>query len=68
VGHLTGPRPSLPIVWDEDKGVWLPPGFVHDPGDPSRAFNQTSGGNAVWDDEAQRWIDTKTGNPLTYEQ
>lgn len=68
VGLLDGPRPSLRIVWDEEKGVWLPPGFVHDPGDPSRAFNQISGRDAVWDEDGHRWIDAKSGEPISYEQ
>lgn len=61
-------RPGLPIVWDPDKGVWGPPGFVSDPGDPNRAFNQTTGKNAVWDDKAHQWIDAQTGKPIGYEQ
>lgn len=66
--ELDGLRPGLPLAWDREHGVWTPPGYVPDPDDPSRAFNQTSGGNAVWDDEAQRWIDAKTGSSLSYEQ
>lgn len=38
-------------------------GFEMDP-DGERAFNPETGQNAAWDDEKQRWIDTKTGKPL----
>jgi hypothetical protein len=66
--ELDSLRPSLPLAWDEAHHVWTPPGYVPDPTDPERAFNQTTGGNAVWDDKAGRWIDAKTGNFLSYEQ
>jgi hypothetical protein len=61
-------RPSLPLAWNEAHGTWTPPGYAPNAGDPDRAFNQTTGGNAVWDDKAGRWIDTKTGQSLSYEQ
>lgn len=63
-----GIRPGLPLAWDDKHGVWTPPGFVPDASDPDRSFNQTTGQNAVWDEKAGKWIDTKTGKPLTYEQ
>lgn len=66
--QLDSARPSLYLAWDGEHGVWTPPGYVPDPDDPSRAFNQTTGGNAVWDDDARRWIDAKTGSPVSYEQ
>lgn len=61
-------RPGLPISWDGERGVWRPPGFVTSPDDSSRLFNQLSGQNAVWDEDGRRWIDSKTGEPISYEQ
>lgn len=68
IAVLDSARPSLPLAWDAKHGVWTPPGFVPDAGDPDRSFNQTTGQNAFWDDKAKSWIDTKTGKALTYEQ
>lgn len=68
VAKLDGPRPGLPISWDDEHGTWRPPGFVPASGDPDRLFNQTTGQNAVWDDKAGGYIDTQTGKAIGYEQ
>jgi len=61
-------RPGLPLAWDEAHGTWTPPGYVPNVGDPDRAFNQTTGDNAVWDEKTGQWIDAKTGESLSYDQ
>ena len=48
--------------------MWTPPGFVPNAEDPEHAFNQTSGQNAFWDDQTKQWTDSKTGQPLDFEQ
>ena len=59
-------RPGYPLGWDEGHDTWMPPGFTHDPADPDRIFNQTTGQNGVWGDS--HWIDAQTGAQLGYEQ
>lgn len=61
-------RPGHPITWDDAHGAWRPPGFTPDAGDSDRIFNSTTGQNGVWDDKSGKWIDTKTGQPISYEQ
>jgi hypothetical protein len=63
-----GPRPGLPLSWNDAHNGWNPPGFNPDPTDPNRIFNKLSGQNGVWDDKANQWIDSQTGRPLSYEQ
>jgi hypothetical protein len=41
-----------------------PAGFRRPFDDHTRAFNATTGQNAVWDDETLEWIDVKTGKVL----
>lgn len=65
MGFPTGGH-GPPITWDPAHGVWRPPGFNPDPSDPSRLFNSTTGQNAVWDDKAGAFIDTKTGAIIGY--
>lgn len=61
-------RPGPPLQWSTTHQAWTPPGFTTDPGDPDRIFNQATGGNGVWDDKSGKWIDAKTGQPISYEQ
>ena len=64
-----GGGPGRGIVWDSATGSWRPPGFTDvDPSDPGRITNPTTGGEAYWDKDAGRWIDTKTGKAVSYEQ
>src|SRR5207302_312179 len=67
MAYPTG-RPGLPITWDDERGVWRPPGFTPDPDHSDRLFNSHTGQNAVWDEKSQRWVDAKTGEPVSYEQ
>ena len=61
-------RPGRAITWDDEHGTWRPPGFSSDPSDHDRVFNQATGQNGVWDGDKQAWIDTATGQPISYEQ
>ena len=64
-----GVRPGYGLVWDPEKGVWVPPGFHGtDPTDPNRIFNPHTGQNGVWGDDKKQWIDAQTGKPIGYEQ
>ncbi|GAC1576648.1 MAG: hypothetical protein NVS3B18_10480 [Candidatus Dormibacteria bacterium] len=48
--------------------AWLrvyAPGFEMNPEDPDHAFNPNTGQNAHWDEEKERWVDSKTGEPMT---
>ena len=39
--------------------------WTRDPTDPTRAFNDKTGQNVVWDDKKGQWIDVKNGEGLT---
>jgi len=40
-------------------------GWQHNQSDPSHAFNSDTGQNAHWDNRAQQWKDSATGQPLS---
>ena len=61
-------RPGLPLAWNPERGVWMPPGFVRVPGDAEHVSHSLTKEEAYWDDKSKRWISTKTGKVLGYEQ
>jgi len=60
--------PGYPLFWDEEHGVWGPPGFAPDPSDPTRIFRPDTGQNGIWDEGSGHWVDPQTGQPITYKQ
>ena len=81
-GQAYPPGGGTPITWDDEHGAWRPPGYEPDPSDPGhykeyevkdqgigKGFaKEPTGNTAYWDDEAGKFIDTKTGKAVSYAQ